>query len=227
MSAKIFVFANGAAPNKLSIPGEDLLIDSTVFMDIEELPKDILFVGGGYIAFEFAHIASRFGSKVTVVHRDESPLRKFDPDLVKLLLKASEAMGIEIILNAEVKSIMLEGGGLKVLAEKNGKELILKTSLAVHAGRSAEVIDMGLEKMNVSFDKKGIVVNEFMQSVSNASVYSCGDANDKGLPLTPVATKEAIVVTDNLLNGNHRKINYGLVPSNVFSIPALSLVGLT
>src|SRR5665213_1513548 len=69
-----FVIANGAAPVKLSIPGENLLIDSTAFLELEDLPKEILFVGGGFIAFEFAHIVSQFGVKTTIVHRNEQPL---------------------------------------------------------------------------------------------------------------------------------------------------------
>jgi glutathione reductase (NADPH) len=86
---------------------------------------------------------------------------------------------------------------------------------------------MGLEKMNISFNKKGVIVNDYMQSVSRTNVYSCGDANDKGLPLTPVAVKEGIILVDNLLEGNHNKIEYGHIPSNVFTMPTLGAVGLT
>ncbi|TAN13703.1 MAG: NAD(P)/FAD-dependent oxidoreductase [Chitinophagaceae bacterium] len=226
--AEKFVIANGATPAKLSIPGEDLLIDSTVFLALEELPKDILLVGGGYIAFEFAHIVSRFGVKATIVHRGGRPLKNFDADLVRLLVKASEELGIQIVLNAEVKGITKENNRFIVHTTQNGKELNFSTSLAVHAaGRTADILDMGLEKMNVSFDKKGVAVNEYMQSVSNENVYSCGDANDKGMPLTPVGGKEAIVLASNLLKGNHKKIEYGHIPSNVFTIPALGAVGLT
>ena len=226
--AEKFVIANGAMPTKLSIPGEDLLIDSTAFLELEELPAEILFVGGGFIAFEFAHIVSRFGVKATIVHRGERPLMNFDEDLVKLLVKTSEELGIQIVLNADVKSITKENDRFKVHTEQNGKERNFSTSLAVHAaGRSPDIFDMGLEKMNVSFDKKGVAVNEYMQSVSNENVYSCGDANDKGLPLTPVAAKEGIILAGNLLNGNKKKIEYGHIPSNVFTIPALGAVGLT
>jgi glutathione reductase (NADPH) len=226
--AEKFVFANGAAPAKLSIPGEELLIDSTAFLELEELPKEILFVGGGYIAFEFAHIVARFGVKATIVHRSEMPLPHFDADLVKLLINASEDLGIKIILNAEVKSITQQDGLFRIHANQNGKELVLPAELAVHtAGRTPGIFDMGLEKMNIAFSKKGIEVNEFMQSVSNPHAYACGDANDKGLPLTPVAAKEASALVANLLKGNHKKIEYGHIPSNVFSIPALATVGLT
>lgn len=223
-----FVIANGAAPAKLSIPGEDLLIDSTAFLELEELPKEILFVGGGFIAFEFAHIVSRFGVKATIIHRGERPLKNFDPDLVKLLIKASEDIGIRIILNAEVKSITKEDSRFIVHAEKDGNEIAISTSLAVHAaGRTADIFDMDLEKMIVSYNKTGVAVNDYMQSVSNSNVYACGDANDKGLPLTPVAAKEGIILAGNLLKGNHKKIDYGHTPSNVFTSPALGAVGLT
>ena len=226
--AEKFVIANGAAPVKLSIPGEDLLIDSTAFLELEELPKEILFVGGGFIAFEFAHVVSHFGVKATIIHRGERPLKNFDADLVKLLIKASEELGIRIILNADVKIITKENNQFIVHANQDGKELAISTSLAVHAaGRTADIFDMGLENMNVAFGKKGVAVNDYMQSVSNSNVYACGDANDKGLPLTPVAAKEGIILAGNLLKGNHKTIDYGHIPSNVFTIPALGTVGLT
>ena len=223
-----FVLANGATPAKLSIPGEDLLIDSTAFLSLQQLPDEILFVGGGFIAFEFAHIVSRFGVKATIVHRGELPLANFDQDIVKLLMSASEKLGIRIVLNAEVKSISKKEDRFLIHAEQHGKQIEFSTLLAVHsAGRTPDIFDMGLEKMNVSFDKKGVKVNDYMQSVSNDNVYACGDANNKCLPLTPVAAKEGIILSDNLLKGNYKKINYGHVPYNVFSIPPVAAVGLT
>ena len=228
LQAEKFVIANGARPRRLSIPGEDLLIDSTQFLELQDLPDDILFVGGGYIAFEFANIVARFGIKATIVHRGELPLENFDTDLVTMLIKAAEKYGIRIILNTEVKSITKENQRFSIHATQQGKELTFSTALAVHsAGRTADIEDMNLEKIGVKVNKKGVAVNDFMQSVSNENVYACGDANDRGFPLTPVAAKEAIVAASNLLKGNHAKINYGHIPSNVFSIPPLAMVGLT
>ena len=228
LQAEKFVIANGAKPAKLSIPGEELLIDSTAFLELEELPKEMLLVGGGYIAFEFAHIAARFGVKVTIVHRGERPLENFEADLVKHLIKATERQDIKLFLNTEVKSISRDNGGLIVHAECQGKECNFSTQLAVHAaGRTADIDDMELEKVNVSFGKKGVEVNKYMQSVSNPNIYACGDVNNSGLPLTPVGGKEALILVSNLLKGNHAKIDYGHIPSNVFSIPPLASVGLT
>lgn len=228
LQAEKFVIANGAKSRQLSIPGEELLIDSAAFLELEALPEEILFVGGGYIAFEFAHMVARFGVKATIVHSGERPLKNFDTDLVKHLVRATERQGIKLFLNTEVKSISRDNGGLIIHAECQGKECNFSTQLAVHAaGRTADIDDMKLEKVNVSFGKKGVEVNEYMQSISNPNVYACGDVNDKGLPLTPVGGKEAIVLVSNLLKGNHAKIDYGHIPSNVFSLPPLASVGLT
>jgi len=228
LQSEKFVIANGAKPAKLSIQGEELLIDSTVFLELEGLPKELLLVGGGYIAFEFAHIAARFDVKVTIVHRGERPLENFEADLVKHLIKATESQGIKLILNTEVKSISRDNGGLIVHAECQGRECHFSTQLGVHAaGRTADIDDMELGNVNVAFGKKGVEVNEYMQCISNPNVYACGDANNRGLPLTPVSAKEALILASNLLKGNHAKIDYGHVPSNVFSLPPLASLGLT
>jgi glutathione reductase (NADPH) len=224
----MFLLATGAKPQVLSIPGEELLTDSTAFLELEELPKEIILVGGGYIAFEFAHIASRFGSKVKILHRGDRALKAFDPDLVNHLVKATESLGIEVVLNTEVTALKREGDKIIVNASSSGKDLRFSTSLAVHAaGRTADIEDLNLEKVNVAFDKKGISVNEYMQSVTNPNVYASGDVNNTGLPLTPVAAKESVIVATNLLKGNHTKIDYGHIPSNVFTTPPLASVGLS
>ncbi len=83
LEADKIVIATGARPVILDIPGGDLPIDSTDFLNLEELPKEITFIGGGYIAMEFAHLAVRAGSKVTIFHRSKMPLESFEPDIVK------------------------------------------------------------------------------------------------------------------------------------------------
>lgn len=94
------LIATGAMPRPLDLPGADLVIDSTDFMNLEALPERIVFVGGGYVSFEFAHIAARAGAKVTILDRNVRQLTGFDPDLVDLLLKRSRAVGIEIVAEA-------------------------------------------------------------------------------------------------------------------------------
>jgi len=96
------------------------------------------------------------------------------------------------------------------------------------AGRVPEIGDLDLTVAGVKFDKRGVVVNEYLQSVSNPAVYAAGDAAASGgPPLTPVAGYESDIVAANLLEGNHRKPNYLAVPSVVFTVPPLAAVGLS
>ncbi|WP_420151107.1 dihydrolipoyl dehydrogenase family protein [Spirosoma sp.] len=228
LQANQIVIATGQRPQPLNIPGENLLTDSTGFMELTQLPPEIVMVGGGYIAFEFAHIAARAGAKVTILHQGKRPLEGFDADLVDLLVNAMRAIGIFIVLEARVTSILGEPGTLSVEYERAGESYTAAANLVVHAaGRVADVAELDLEKANVETGKKGITVNEFLQSVSNPAVYACGDVADKGLPLTPLASYEGKIVAENILNGNRKTYTDERVPTTVFTVPPLASVGLT
>ena len=228
LRADHIVIAAGARPLPLNIPGEELLIDSTGFLDLPELPASIVMIGGGYIAFEFAHIAARAGASVTIVHKGARPLEGFDADMVNLLVRAMEGIGIRIVLEAAVTGVSGKPGNLTVQYKQAGKTQSLSANLIVHAaGRVPDVAEMGLDKANVQAGKKGIIVNEYGQSVSNPAVYACGDVADKGLPLTPVAGYEGSIVVSNILKGNHHRFVDAPVPSAVFTVPPLVSVGLT
>jgi glutathione reductase (NADPH) len=100
--------------------------------------------------------------------------------------------------------------------------------MVVHAaGRVPEIDDLNLEGAGVERTKRGVTVNEFLQSVSNPAVYAAGDAAATGgPPLTPVASYDGIVVAANLLKGNHQRPNYLGIPTVVFTIPPLASVGI-
>ena len=185
-------------------------------------------VGGGYIAFEFAHIAARASAKVQILHRGARPLEGFDPDLVNSLVQATRELGVDLRLNTAVRSIEKDGDRFIVNAStEHGKQTIEADMVMHSAGRVPDIDDMNLEKAGVEHDKKGVVVNEYLQSVSNPAIYAAGDAAASGgLPLTPVATMEGHVVASNLLKGNHRTPNQMGVPTVVFTLPPLSSVGL-
>src|SRR3989449_8539620 len=116
------VIAGGARHATLGIPGENLLTTSTQFLELERLPRRILFVGGGYIAFEFAHVAARAGAEVRVLHRGSRPLQKFDPDLVGTLVEATKGLGVEVGLNTEVVAIERQADHLLVHARTYAQE---------------------------------------------------------------------------------------------------------
>ncbi|GAB2533984.1 dihydrolipoyl dehydrogenase family protein [Spirosoma aerophilum] len=228
LTAKHIVLATGQRPQPLNIPGEELLIDSTGFLDLPKLPAKLVMVGGGYIAFEFAHIAARAGALVTIIHQGKHPLEGFDVDLVELLVKAMESIGIRIILEAEVKAVKKKAGGLTVVYTQKDKQHSVSAEVVVHAaGRVADVAELELDKAGVLMGKKGISVNEYLQSTSNPAVYACGDVAEKGLPLTPLASYEGNIVAENILHGNSKTYEDRLTPTAVFTIPTLASVGLT
>jgi glutathione reductase (NADPH) len=222
------VIATGARPATLGIPGEEHLRTSDQFLELESLPSRILFIGGGYISFEFAHVAARAGAKTQIIHRGARPLEGFDPDLVDRLVQATRDLGVDVRLSAAVAAIEKEPKHLVVHARVEGAEQTFESDMVVHgAGRVPEIDDLDLEKAGVRAGRKGVAVNEYLQSVSNPMVYAAGDAAASGgLPLTPVAGLEGRVVAANLLNGNHDKPDYRGVPTVVFTIPPLASVGL-
>jgi len=235
LTGRHILIATGAKPVDPNIPGVDYITTSDQFLELDNLPKQIVFIGGGYISFEFAHIAARAGAKkVTILHRSKNPLGHFDPDLVDRLVQASRDLDIDIQLNTEVEKIeKTSSGALAVYAHtrdgRNHNIVKIETDMVVHgAGRIPEIDDLNLEVAEIEYDpRKGIKVNDYLQSISNAAVYAAGDAAGSGGPqLTPVATYEGQIVANNMLKGNHLKTNFKVVPSVVFTIPPLASVGL-
>jgi glutathione reductase (NADPH) len=228
IKGKNIIIATGAGPMKLPFEGNDLLIDNEQFLNLPSLPRKILFVGGGYISMEFAHIAAISGAEVIVINDKKQVLDNFDHFLVGLIEERTKTLGITLINEATVEGVIKENGGYKVKYrdKENLKEYFV--DLVVHgAGRTPNVMDLNLEAANVLHDKRGIIVNSYMQSISNPSVYAAGDVAKGGLPLTPVASFEAHIVASNIVNGNSKEISYPPIPSVAFTIPHLASVGLT
>ncbi|MGH9959443.1 MAG: dihydrolipoyl dehydrogenase family protein, partial [Pyrinomonadaceae bacterium] len=209
LNGRFVLIAAGAKPATLGIAGEEHLTTSDQFLELEESPKRIIFVGGGYISFEFAHIAARASAQVRILHRGVRPLKNFDADLVEQLVQATRELGVDVRLNTVVEGIERDGDHFAVKTSKENREQTFEADLVVHgAGRVPEIDDLDLDKASVKRQGRGVSVNEYLQSVSNASVYAAGDAAASGgPPLTPVASMEGHVAASNMLKGNHRKPN--------------------
>jgi glutathione reductase (NADPH) len=222
------VIAAGAQHAPLGIPGEEHLTTSTEFLRLTALPRRVAFVGGGYIAFEFAHVAARAGAEVHVLHRGARPLEGFDADLVGQLVDATRDLGVVVQLRTTVTAIERRGDEFIVQVRAGDEVRELAADLVVHAaGRVPEIDDLDLEAAGVQRVKEGVAVNEYLQSVSNPAVYAAGDAAASGgLPLTPVGGMQGGIVATNLLDGNTRSPNYEGIPSVVFTTPPLARVGL-
>lgn len=228
LEGRFILIAVGAVPMHLDIPGEQFLTTSTEFLEIDQLPKKIVLVGGGFIAAELSHIAARAGAQVTVLQRAENMLTGFDSDLVGWLMDKFHDVGIDVRLQTSVTSIEKSGDGLSVHTTSNGKNEVFTADLVVHAaGRTPNLDPLDLAAAGVESDKGRLKLNEFLQSVSNPAVYAVGDAALSGPPLTPVAGHDAKVAAANMLDGNHQKPNYLGVPSVAFTIPPIASVGLS
>jgi glutathione reductase (NADPH) len=224
---RFVLIAAGARPATMGIEGEKHLIKSDEFLELDVLPRRILFVGGGYISLEFAHVAARSGAEVQILHRGARPLERFDPDMVNRLVHATRELGIALHLKTAVEKIEKVPSEFTVHASVDGITKTFQADLVVHgAGRVPEIDDLNLETAHVEREKHGVRVNEFLQSVSNPAVYAAGDAASKGPPLTPVAAMEGEIVAANLLKGNHRTPELAAVASIAYTLPPIASVGL-
>lgn len=226
LGARFIGIATGAIPRRLGIPGEEFVSTSDEFLAMESLPERILFIGGGVISFELAHVAAKAGAKVTILHRSGVVLKEFDPFLVGILMQALRASGIEILTDMPVTSVEKSADAFHVRAGKAGDK-IFETDMVVHgAGRVPNTAGLDLNAGEVVVDKRGIAINQYLQSISNPSVYVAGDANARGKPLSPVATMEGRIAAKNMIYGNTVVPGYLTIPSVVFVSPLLASVGL-
>ena len=228
-ATRAIVIAAGAKPANLAIPGSERLLTSDDFLELSSLPASLAFIGGGYISFEFAHVAARAGSRVTILHRGQRPLVRFDPDLVERLVRRTCDLGINVRLGAEVQGIESVGTLCRTTFRDTRGDATVDADRVVHgAGRVPDLQELNLDAAGVQYSRDGVRVNDYLQSVSNPKVYAAGDcAATGGPPLTPVAGYEGRIVAANLLEGNHERADYTAVPSVVFTIPPLARVGLT
>jgi len=223
-----FLIATGARPRPLDFPGHEHLVDSTDFLDLNTLPARVLFIGGGFISFEFAHLAARVGSSTVIVDRGQRPLRSFDPDLVELLVDRGRGVGVELRRSTTIAAIEPSDRGYRVTLERAGQRETIETDLVVHgAGRVADLADLGLDAASVEWGERGVHVAAHLQSTTNPAVWAAGDSADTaGMPLTPVAVSEAKVAASNMLKATTTTPDYTGIPTAVFTIPELVRVGM-
>lgn len=231
ISARFFVIASGARPMALPIDGFENVMNSDQFLELQSLPRRFVFIGGGFIAFEFAHFVARLGTgdsrETTILEAAPRPLGSFDADMVSLLVAASKAEGIHIHTGVNITAIEKDGNSFKVLTDDGtayAADVVING-----AGRQADIADLDLDRAGIDFSRRGISVNSSMQT-TQPHIYAVGDCAAT-IQLARVADTEAMVAAQSIVgkqnSDNWPVMDYSAVPAVLFTYPQYGMVGAT
>jgi glutathione reductase (NADPH) len=223
-TAKHILIAAGGMPVRPDMPGAEHGIVSDDIFHLDDLPRSILVVGGGYIACEFACILNGLGVSVTQYYRGAQILRGFDDEARGLVSEDMIDSGIDLKLGTNILSITPKDGGYVVKSTHGDEKRFDKVFFAT--GRRPQSAGLGLEDMGVGLGRNGqIEVNEYSQTAV-PSIYAIGDVTDR-VNLTPVAIREGMAFVETVFKGNPTPVDHELIPTAIFTQPEIGTVGLS
>lgn len=224
-TAKYFVIGTGQTYIPLDIPGKEYFHDSREFLDLDEIPDHVTFVGAGIISMEFASLCLALGKKVDIVNVTNAALEMYPQEYAQKIVQKMKAQGANFVFGAHVSSI--EKSGDKYILRTAEGEAIETDYILVAVGRKANVDGIGLDKLGVEYSDKGIVVDAHLRT-SVKNIYASGDVIDKKIPkLTPTAEFESNYIAMDILNPVNGKIEYPAVPNLVFTLPRIAQSGVS
>lgn len=224
VSAQYILLAVGGRPFVPNFVGAEHVITSNEAFHLSALPDEIMVVGGGYIAVEFACIFHGLGVKTTLVYRGEKILKNFDADLSGHLSAAMRTRGIVIETNTQIRSVHPEGAGYRV-GYNDGRNV--STGRVMYAtGRVPCTDDLGLEAAGVVVGKQGEVCVDSYSCTNIDHIYAVGDVTDRAA-LTPIAIREGAAFATTVFDNTPIAVDHSLIPTAVFSTPELGTCGLS
>ncbi|MEN4099461.1 MAG: FAD-dependent oxidoreductase, partial [Anaerolineaceae bacterium] len=221
------ILATGSKP---LIPGfidpkNPFIVSSNRLIAIGELPETLVIVGGGVIGIEFATIFSNLGSKVTIIELMDRILAGMDAEVSAEITRLMEANGVAILAGHEVKSI--DQGVIRVTSAESGETFEIESkAILIAVGRQAVINEEMLQKLNVEYTRRGVTVNDHMQTTC-PNVWAIGDATGKSI-LAHVGIQQGLVCAENVMRRPGeplREMDYEVVPAVVYSIPEIVSVG--
>jgi len=223
------IIATGSKPTALPFAPFDKkrIISSTEALELKEIPKHLIVIGGGVIGMELGSVYARLGSKVSVVEFLDSLIPTMDGTLGKELQKVTKKLGMEFYLGHKVTAVTNKGKEVVLQAEpKNGGSAISLTGdyCLVSVGRRPYTDGLGLDKVGIVLDKGRVTVNDHLQT-SVPNIYAIGDVV-RGAMLAHKAEEEGVLVAEQLA-GQKPHINYLLIPGVVYTWPEVASVGYT
>jgi glutathione reductase (NADPH) len=222
-AGKILI-ATGARPVMPAIEGIEYAISSNEVFHLDKLPERIVIAGGGYIANEFAGIFHKFGTHVIQVNRTDVILRHYDQQIVDRLIQISLRKGIDFKFHATIDRVEQREGKLRIAM--SGCDDLEADQLLFALGRKPNTEALGLEAAGVELGETGQVKVDADNRSSVPSIFAVGDVTDR-VQLTPVAIREGQAFADTFFGNTPTRVDYGCIPSAVFSHPPLAGVGLT
>jgi glutathione reductase (NADPH) len=223
-TAKHILIATGGWPTMPDIPGAELAISSNEIFHLDQLPKKMLIVGGGYIASEFAGIMNGLGVEVTQYYRGAQILRGFDDEARRLVSEEMCQNGVDLRLGTNVLEMRKDGDQILVKATNGDETLFDQVMFAT--GRNPNADNLGLEELGIERGRKGeILVDQYSQTAV-PSVYAIGDVTDRA-NLTPVAIREGMAFVETVFKGNPTSPDHELIPTAIFTQPEMGTVGLS
>jgi glutathione reductase (NADPH) len=225
LSAGTILIATGSHPVVPDVPGAGHGVTSNEMFLLDHVPKRAVIAGGGYIANEFAGILHQFACEVTLVNRGDRILRHYDEQIRDRLLQISLTKGIGFKFNAPFEKIVKRrDGSLRI--HMAGHSPVDADLLLWAVGRAPNTAGLGLEKAGVKLGKNGAVLVDEDNQSSVPSIYAIGDVTDR-VQLTPVAIREGQAFADTVFGDKPTRVDYGSIPSAVFSHPPIAGVGMT
>ena len=226
VTAKNILIAVGGWPYKpSSVPGIEHAITSNEIFYLDEQPKRIVVVGGGFIALEFASIMDGLGSDVTLMYRGDLFLRGFDNDMREHLREEmTNNSDIDIKFNTDPQSIVKKDDGTLVVTDQDGNEVECD-AIMYATGRKGKIDGLNLDAAGVHTEGSFIPVNDYSQT-NVENIYAVGDITNR-IALTPVALMEGHRLADTLFGGLDRPVDHEYVASTVFTTPEIGTVGYT
>jgi mercuric reductase len=232
------LIATGSSPLIPDIPGlsetpyltSDLLT-SQEEVELTELPRSLLILGGGYIALELGQMFARFGTEVTLVTRGRGILTGYEPEIVETLTEILREEGLQIVTGAQARAVRREGDGVALVIQRHGSSRIFTAEkLLVATSRRPNTHDIGLEQAGVALDEAGAVRVDRTLRTTASHIWAAGDVigrETESQMATPVGAHDGKIAAHNALSGESpRQVDHTVIPRTIFTDPQVAVVGL-
>ena len=213
-------------PSSSSRNSRTSYLTSTTALELAELPKSLIVIGGGFIGCELAQMFSRAGADVTIVCRRRL-LPDAEPEVSDALTAYLREEGLRVVSGVSYEGITTSDSGVSLTVESDGDRQVLEASHVMLAtGRLPNTQDMGIGEAGVALTANGGIEVDDRLRTSHPSIYAAGDVTGRGM-FVYMAAYGAKIAAQNALNGNSRVYDATAMPSVVFTDPQVASVGLT